>query len=47
VLDDPQRAARVAANARTHVVRGFSKELRITRLEELYGSVLRAKASVR
>jgi glycosyltransferase involved in cell wall biosynthesis len=41
VIDDPARRERVAANARDHVVRGFSKELRITRLEALYGSVLR------
>ena len=33
VIDDEPRRARVAANAREHVVRGFSKELRITRLE--------------
>jgi glycosyltransferase involved in cell wall biosynthesis len=43
VMDDAARRERVAANAREHVVRGFSKELRITRLEELYLSVLRAK----
>ena len=36
VIDDEPRRARVAANAREHVVRGFSKELRISRLEELY-----------
>lgn len=40
VIDDPDRSARVAANAREHVVRGFSKELRITRLEALYGEIL-------
>jgi glycosyltransferase involved in cell wall biosynthesis len=43
VMDDAARRDRIAENAREHVVRGFSKELRITRLEELYGSVLRAK----
>jgi glycosyltransferase involved in cell wall biosynthesis len=36
VIDDEPRRARVAANAREHVVRGFSKELRISRLEKLY-----------
>jgi glycosyltransferase involved in cell wall biosynthesis len=40
VIDDEPRRTRVAANAREHVVRGFSKELRITRLEELYRSIL-------
>lgn len=40
VMDDRDRAARVAANAREHVVRGFSKELRITRLENLYARIL-------
>lgn len=40
VIDDPERRARVAANAREHVVHGFSKELRITRLEALYGEIL-------
>lgn len=47
VMADPERRGRVAANAREHVVRGFSKELRITRLEELYDAVLRTKASAR
>src|SRR3954454_8503407 len=37
VMDDEPRRTRVAANAREHVVRGFSKELRIGRLEQLYG----------
>jgi glycosyltransferase involved in cell wall biosynthesis len=40
VIDDPARSAAVAANAREHVMRGFSKELRITRLEALYGEIL-------
>ncbi|MEK6375387.1 MAG: glycosyltransferase family 4 protein [Acidobacteriota bacterium] len=40
VVGDAPRRARVAANAREHVVRGFSKELRITRLEELYTVIL-------
>jgi glycosyltransferase involved in cell wall biosynthesis len=43
VMSDRLRAAAVAANAREHVVRGFSKELRITRLEELYGSIVSVK----
>ena len=41
VIAQPARAAEVARNARTHVMRGFSKELRITRLETLYEEVLR------
>lgn len=40
VVADPTRTG---AAARAHVVRGFSKELRITRLEELYSSILRSK----
>jgi glycosyltransferase involved in cell wall biosynthesis len=40
VIGDPDRAATVARNAREHVVRGFSRELRITRLEDLYERVL-------
>jgi glycosyltransferase involved in cell wall biosynthesis len=43
VIEDRSRAARVAENARAHVERGFSKELRITRLEDLYSRILRAK----
>jgi glycosyltransferase involved in cell wall biosynthesis len=43
VIEDRSRAARVAENARQHVVRGFSKELRITRLEDLYSRILTAK----
>ena len=43
VIEDRSRAARVAENAREHVVRGFSKELRITRLEELYSRILNEK----
>ncbi|HEX3578612.1 MAG TPA: glycosyltransferase family 4 protein, partial [Thermoanaerobaculia bacterium] len=39
VIDDEPRRVRVAANAREHVVRGFSKELRIARLEELYRTI--------
>jgi glycosyltransferase involved in cell wall biosynthesis len=40
VLADPIRAAAVARNARERVVRGFSKELRIMRLEALYREIL-------
>jgi glycosyltransferase involved in cell wall biosynthesis len=40
VIDDEPRRTRVAANAREHVVRGFSKELRITRLENLYAIIV-------
>ena len=43
VIDDAPRRVRVAANAREHVVRGFSKELRITRLEQLYRDIIAAK----
>ncbi|HSY49127.1 MAG TPA: glycosyltransferase family 4 protein [Thermoanaerobaculia bacterium] len=43
VIDDEPRRARVAANAREHVVRGFSKELRITKLEKLYGEICNAR----
>ena len=39
VIDDEPRRMAVAANAREHVVRGFSKELRITRLETLYREI--------
>src|SRR5947208_968834 len=42
VIDDEPRRMRVAANAREHVVRGFSKELRITRLESLYATIVTA-----
>jgi glycosyltransferase involved in cell wall biosynthesis len=43
VMDDRARRERVAANAREHVVQGFSKELRISRLEALYESVLQRR----
>lgn len=43
VMDERERAAAVAANAREHVVNGFSKELRITRLEKLYSSIIEGK----
>ena len=40
VIGQPDRAASVARNARQHVVRGFSKELRISGLEQLYSKIL-------
>jgi glycosyltransferase involved in cell wall biosynthesis len=40
VMADPSRTS---AGAREHVVRRFSKELRITRLEELYSRILQSK----
>lgn len=43
IIDDEARAAEIGRNARVHVVRGFSKELRITRLESLYGSIVESK----
>jgi glycosyltransferase involved in cell wall biosynthesis len=39
VIEDAPRRSQVAANAREHVVRGFSKALRITRLETLYAGI--------
>ena len=40
VIENPSRAAEVGRAARVHVANGFSKELRITRLEELYASIV-------
>jgi glycosyltransferase involved in cell wall biosynthesis len=40
VITDPSRSARIGKAARQHVVQDFSKELRITRLEQLYGEIL-------
>ncbi|HEU4887062.1 MAG TPA: glycosyltransferase family 4 protein [Thermoanaerobaculia bacterium] len=45
VIGDLERAAVVGRAAREHVVRGFSKELRITRLEGLYGEILTQRES--
>lgn len=42
VIENPERSAAVGRAARQLVERGFSKELRITRLEELYQEILRA-----
>jgi glycosyltransferase involved in cell wall biosynthesis len=47
VIEDGERASRIGRAARAQVVNGFSKELRITRLEELYSSILRAKSGDR
>jgi glycosyltransferase involved in cell wall biosynthesis len=44
VIEQRGRALEVSRNARQHVVDGFSKELRITRLEALYQSILAEKA---
>jgi glycosyltransferase involved in cell wall biosynthesis len=44
VIGDPARSVSVGQAAREHVVQGYSKDLRITRLETLYTSILRAKA---
>jgi glycosyltransferase involved in cell wall biosynthesis len=43
VIEDPVRARAVGKAARAHVVDGFSKELRIDRLEGLYRTILEAK----
>jgi glycosyltransferase involved in cell wall biosynthesis len=43
VMDDPARREMVARRAREHVVNGFSKELRITRLESLYRMIVESK----
>ena len=43
VIEDRERAAAVGAAAREHVVNGFSKELRIDRLETLYRTILDSK----
>ena len=45
VIAQPERAASVARNAREHVVRGFSKELRISKLEDLYSTVLAGRSA--
>jgi Glycosyltransferase len=43
VLQDRESSARVGQRARAHVMAGFSRELRITRLESLYLSILDGK----
>jgi glycosyltransferase involved in cell wall biosynthesis len=42
VIADPVRAAGVGRQARVHVVRSFSMEIRIDKLERLYGEILTA-----
>jgi len=46
VIENRERAAEVARNAREHVVKGFSKDLRIGRLESLYQSIIGGKGLV-
>jgi L-malate glycosyltransferase len=43
VIEDRARAAAVGQRAREHVLAGYSKDLRITRLEDLYRSILAGK----
>lgn len=43
VAGDRERSHRVAAAAREHVRNGFSKELRLDRLEQLYRSIIDSK----
>ena len=44
VLEDPDARTRVGQSARAHVVQGFSRDLRISRLEALYSSILSCNA---
>lgn len=43
VVSNRDRATAVGQRARRHVIRGFSKEIRITRLERLYSEILALK----
>jgi glycosyltransferase involved in cell wall biosynthesis len=43
VIENAERSETVAQNARRHIVNGFSKTLRIARLEDLYSRILAAK----
>lgn len=43
VIGDRDRSAAIGRSARRHVVAGYSKELRITKLERLYASILSGK----
>jgi glycosyltransferase involved in cell wall biosynthesis len=45
VIEGPVRTEEIGRAARAHVMAGFSKELRIDRLEELYTSIVRAKSA--
>jgi glycosyltransferase involved in cell wall biosynthesis len=47
VIGNLDRAAIVGNNARTHVVRGFSKDLRISKLENLYATVSAGRSAGR
>ncbi len=44
VMTDRAHAADVGRKARRHVIRGFSKEIRVTRLSRLYGEILARKS---
>ena len=44
VVNDRERARAVGGKARRHIIRGFSKEIRITRLERLYSEILATKS---
>ncbi|HEX6095266.1 MAG TPA: glycosyltransferase family 4 protein [Thermoanaerobaculia bacterium] len=43
VIEHPEVASATGRRAREHVVNGYSKDLRIARLEALYSSILRGK----
>ena len=43
VMGDRTRSVEVGRRARRHVIRGFSKEIRITRLERLYAEIIAGK----
>ncbi|HUR79430.1 MAG TPA: glycosyltransferase family 4 protein [Thermoanaerobaculia bacterium] len=43
IIGNRERAEAVGRNARAHVVQGFSKELRINTLEQLYSEILRIR----
>jgi glycosyltransferase involved in cell wall biosynthesis len=47
VIENPARRAAVGKAARQHVMNGFSKELRITRLEGLYSEIVRSRSAGR
>jgi glycosyltransferase involved in cell wall biosynthesis len=43
VIGDRDRSRAIGAAAREHVKRGFSREIRLDRLEDLYRSILAAR----
>jgi L-malate glycosyltransferase len=47
VIENPERADAVGRRARQHIIDGFSKERRITRLQDLYEEILEAKRAER